>query len=96
MTREDLIRELQERYRTSGRSFNEFERRHWAALEAMKIGWGGISLVATALHISPNSIRKGIQEIATGQADAYSSRENPRIRKPGGGRKPRSAPPSPS
>lgn len=92
MKREELIRELRERYRTSGRSFNEFERRHWAALEAMKIGWGGISIVATALRISPNTIRKGVREIAAGQADADRSPENKRIRKAGGGRKPRVAP----
>lgn len=86
MNREDVIREIQERYRQSGRSLNEVERRLWAATEAMKIGWGGISLVSKALRISPNTIKRGIQEIAMGQVDS-SLQANGRIRKSGGGRK---------
>ncbi|MEI8383855.1 MAG: hypothetical protein WCJ09_27320 [Planctomycetota bacterium] len=86
MSREDVIREIEEKYRLSGRSFNEFQRRHWAATETMKLGRGGISIVSKALRISPNTIRKGIQEIVTGQAEMLSV-ANARIRKPGGGRK---------
>lgn len=90
MNREDVIREIQERYRLSGRSLNEFERRLWAATEAMKIGWGGISLVSKALRISPNTIKRGIQDIVTGQVDSYRQ-ANARIRKSGGGRKAKSS-----
>lgn len=86
MSREVVIREIEERYRLYGRSFNEFQRRHWAATEAMKLGRGGIAIVSKALRISPNTIKKGMQEIVTGQADLLSV-ENARIRKPGGGRK---------
>lgn len=86
MNREDVILEIEQRYRQSGRSLNEFQRRLWAATEAMKLGWGGISIVSKALRISPNTIKRGIQEIATGQADSLSD-ANARIRKPGGGRK---------
>ena len=86
MQHEDVIREIEERYRQSGRSFNEFQRRHWAATEAMKLGRGGLSIVSKALRISPNTIKKGIQEIVTGQAELRSV-ANARIRKPGGGRK---------
>jgi hypothetical protein len=86
MDRQDAIREIEERYRQSGRSLNEFQRRLWAATEAMKLGWGGISIVSKALRISPNTIKRGIQEIATGQADSLLD-ANARIRKPGGGRK---------
>ena len=86
MDREDAIREIEERYRQSGRSLNEFQRRLWAATEALKLGWGGISIVSRALRISPNTIKRGIQEIATGQADSLLD-ANARIRKPGGGRK---------
>lgn len=88
MNREDVIREIQERYRQAGRSLNEFERRLWAATEAMKIGWGGISLVSKALRMSPNTIKRGIQEIAMGQVDC-DLQANGRIRKSGGGRKPK-------
>lgn len=86
MNREDVILEIEQRYRQSGRSLNEFQRRLWAATEAMKLGWGGISIVSKALRISPNTIKRGIQEIATGHADSLSN-ANARIRKPGGGRK---------
>src|SRR5579871_5557262 len=86
MNQEDAIREIHERYRQSGRSFNEFQRRHWAAAEAMKLGRGGITIVSKALRISPNTIKRGIQEIANGQADSYSN-PSARIRKRGGGRK---------
>ena len=86
MNREDVIREIQEKYRQSGRSLNEFQRRHWAAMEAMQLGRGGIATVSKAIRISPNTIKKGIKEIATGQADSISH-ANARVRKPGGGRK---------
>ncbi len=86
MHHEHVIREIAERYRQSGRSFNEFQRRHWAATEAMKLGRGGLSIVSKALRISPNTIKKGIQEIVSGQAELLSV-ANARIRKPGGGRK---------
>ena len=86
MNQEDAIREIHERYRQSGRSLNEVQRRHWAAKEAMKLGRGGITIVSKALRISRNTIRRGIQEIAAGQA-AAQPRGTARIRKPGGGRK---------
>ncbi len=86
MNRDDLILEILDRYRQSGRSLNEFQRRHWAATEAMKLGRGGIAIISKALRISPNTIKRGIQEIETGQTDSLSQ-ESPRIRKPGGGRK---------
>ena len=86
MNREDVILDLQERYRKRARSLNEVERRQWAAVEAMKLGRGGMSIVSQALRISRNTIRKGIREVATGQADS-DSRANAQIRRPGGGRK---------
>jgi hypothetical protein len=90
MNREDLIRELQERYRQSGRTLNERQRRHWAAAEALKLGRGGITIVSKALRISPNTIRRGIREIvADRQAGGWSSDTTLQIRRPGGGRKPK-------
>jgi DNA-binding NtrC family response regulator len=85
---ETVIHEIHERYRQRARSLNELERRLWAATEAMKLGRGGITAVSKALRISRTTIRRGIQELATGQADS-NSRANARIRKVGGGRKSR-------
>lgn len=82
MNREDQILELQERYGQSGQTLNELQRRHWAAREAIRLGRGGITIVSQALRISPNTIKRGMQEIAAGLPDV-----NSRIRKPGGGRK---------
>lgn len=86
MNQEDMIRELRERYQQSAPSLNELQRRLWAASEAKKIGRGGITIVSKALRISPNTIRRGIQDIEAGQLAALTQ-ANTRIRKPGGGRK---------
>jgi hypothetical protein len=86
MTREDLIRDIQERYRQSGRTLNELQRRHWAAAEATKLGRGGITIVSKALRMSPNTIKRGMHEITDGEGDSFS-RSITRIRKSGGGRK---------
>jgi hypothetical protein len=88
MNRDDLIVELQERYRQAGRSLNERQRRHWAATEATRIGRGGITIVSRALRMSPNTIKRGIHELATEHEDAHMVADG-RIRKSGGGRKTR-------
>lgn len=89
MNRDDVIREIQARFRQAGQSLNEAQRRRWAALEALKLGWGGIALVSRALRISPNTLRKGIREVEAGEVDV-TSRWTGRIRRSGGGRKPSS------
>lgn len=86
MNREDVIREICERYDQFGGSLNERQRRLWAAEEAMKLGRGGIATVSKSLRISQNTIKKGMQEIETGQADSLTDVKG-RIRKTGGGRK---------
>ena len=88
MTDEQSIREIQARYRAVDHSLNERQRRLWAATEAMQRGRGGIAVVSKALRISPNTIKRGIEEIKSGQGDPNSALTS-RIRKPGGGRKSR-------
>jgi hypothetical protein len=88
MDEDEVIREIHERFRRSSQSLNEIQRRLWAATEAIKIGRGGITLVSKALRMSRNTIRRGIQDIATGQANLESSMSS-RIRRPGGGRRSR-------
>jgi hypothetical protein len=84
--REDSIRDVQERYQQAEQPFNEVQRRLWAAAEALKLGRGGISIVSRALRISPNTIKRGMREIAAARAEVISP-ANGRLRKPGGGRK---------
>lgn len=86
--REELISEIRARLKFADASMNERQRRQWAAVEATKIGRGGISIVSEALRMSPNTIKKGISEITSTDAEADSA-EAPRIRRAGGGRKPR-------
>lgn len=86
MNPEDSIRDVREKYQRLGQVLNELQRRLWAAKEALQLGRGGITIVSKALRISPNTVKRGIQEISTGQVDQHSP-AIARIRKPGGGRK---------
>lgn len=86
MNSEESIREVRKKYQQHGHVLNELQRRHWAAKEALQLGHGGIAVVSKALRISPNTVKRGIQEISTGQADSQLLAIT-RIRKPGGGRK---------
>jgi hypothetical protein len=64
---------------------DERMRRQWAAAEAQAYGWGGVRAVSRAIGMSPNTIVKGLAELA-------ARRENPeapvgtRLRVVGGGR----------
>ena len=58
-------------------------RRLWAATEARARGRGGIAATARATGISPNTIRKGMRELESGER-----LEAGRVRRRGGGRKP--------
>ena len=62
---------------------NERQWRLYLAVEAKKLGRGGISAVAREAHATHGTIRKGIAEIESGQP--YG--EGGRIRRSGGGRK---------
>lgn len=64
---------------------NEFDARHYVALWAMELGWGGISKVSKLTGKSMDTIRKGILEIKT-KSNSHL-KEIGRIRKEGGGRK---------
>src|SRR3989338_2802520 len=61
---------------------NEVQRRRLAGVKALQIGWGGVSYVCNLAKMSPNTIRKGIQEIKSGSLE-----KSKKLRKEGGGRK---------
>jgi Rhodopirellula transposase DDE domain len=63
-------------------SLSQKDRRRYAALEAAKLGWGGISYMSALLGCSYPSIRLGLCEL---DDEVALSRE--RIRAAGGGRK---------
>jgi hypothetical protein len=59
-------------------------RRQWAATEALALGYGGISAVATATGLARNTIAVGIGELRQ-RTEAHEP--TPTIRRPGAGRK---------
>lgn len=74
----DLMRKF---YQT----LSEKDRRRYAAIEAQKLGHGGITYIAKVLGCAQSTIASGIEELTTmAEASGY----DPRIRQAGGGRKP--------
>ena len=80
------IEQIESKYRSLASVLDERARRHWAATEARAYGWGGVSAVSDATGMSPNTIRKGLVELATREGEP-DSEVSSRLRKPGGGRK---------
>ena len=78
----ELEAAIREKFRSLAARLDEHTRRIWAATEARAQGYGGISLVARATHISRRAILVGLREIASGQILPEG-----RVRRPGGGRK---------
>ena len=64
-------------------NLNELDARHYVALWAMELKWGGISKVNKLTGKSMDTIRKGIFEIRT----KINLKKSGRLRKIGGGRK---------
>ena len=80
------IEQIESKYRSLASVLDERARRHWAATEARAYGWGGVSAVSDATGMAPNTIRKGLAELAVRQGDP-DAEVTSRLRKPGGGRK---------
>ncbi len=77
----DLSQE--EQYRLMRGWLNERQWRLYVATEAKRVGPGGISRVAREAGVTRKTIRKGIQELETGE----NYEPGGRIRRKGGGRK---------
>lgn len=67
------------------RTLSEKDRRRYAAMEAQKLGRGGITYISKVLGCAHGTIASGVQELNMLPDD---SGYEPRIRRPGGGRKP--------
>lgn len=74
----ELEQQMQELYRR----LSEKNKRQYAAIEALKLSYGGISYIAKLFGCSRDTIRAGIKEL--GQEDELPGTRN---RKAGGGRK---------
>jgi len=81
--------EIRDQYNSLRDSLDERSRREWAATEAIALGYGGIAKVHRATGIVPSTIGKAIRELRE-REDCGEENEGPRrIRRPGGGRKPK-------
>jgi hypothetical protein len=83
----------EEAMRLYSRSLPEDHRRRYAAIEAMKIGYGGIAYIARVLGMSRRTIHAGIRELEQMGNDDPQHPQRPsgdaeRVRRPGGGRPP--------
>jgi len=76
-------RAIGERFRALAGELDERRRRLWAAAEARSCGYGGIAAVARATGISEGTIRRGLDELGSGER-----LEPGRVRRAGGGRRP--------
>ena len=75
------------------RSLPDDHRRRYAAIEALKIGYGGVAYVARVLGMSRRTIHTGIRELEQMGNDDPDHPQRPsgdadRVRRPGGGRAP--------
>jgi hypothetical protein len=75
-------RQIEQTMRSFSLSLHENDRRRYAAVEAAKLGHGGIEYISKVLGIDPKTIRQGQRDL-----DDLPERPATRVRKPGGGRK---------
>ena len=74
--------EIERQMKAFYQSLSEKDRRRYAAIEAQKLGYGGISYIERVLGCDRNTIMRGMGEL--GDREAL---EQKRIREQGGGRK---------
>jgi hypothetical protein len=65
---------------------DERMRRQWAAAEARAYGWGGVRALSSVIGMSPNTIKKGLAELAK-REEMPDMPLSSRLRVEGGGRK---------
>ena len=58
-------------------SLKESDRRRYAAIEAAKLGHGGVEYISTLLGCDPKAIRQGLGELA-GEAELDAGRSRKR------------------
>ena len=77
----DIIASLAKKYSALKSSLSERARRLWAGTEADAIGRGGVAWVARATGLAISTVRKGRDEVRSGETPKLV-----RDRRPGGGR----------
>jgi hypothetical protein len=81
-----VIERIRRKFQSLQPVLDERARRQWAAAEALELGYGGASAIATATGMARDTIRAGLRELAYRQdhPDEWPGRG---VRRPGGGRK---------
>jgi len=77
-----IVQWIESKYVGLSQELSERSRRCWAAVEAVSLGRGGISAVSAATGLAHSTIRRGIEELNTGETPPPA-----RQRRPGAGRK---------
>ena len=90
LTSERIDEPTKERMRIFYATLSEKDQRRYAALEAQRLGYGGVTYVAEVLGCSTRTINRGIEEFQTLDNDPVAGR----IRRLGAGRK-KTSPPVP-
>lgn len=78
-------KELELAMKTHFESLSEKDQRHYAAVEAMKLGWGGQTYISNLFGITRNKVLAGIYELK--DASLLAQIPPGKARRPGGGRK---------
>jgi len=78
----DAVESVASRFEVLKPHLNERQRRLWLGAEARELGSGGVGIVARAVGVAGDTVRRGRAELQEPQTLPY-----PRSRKPGGGRK---------
>ena len=86
MQEEAALLAIESRYRSLSVLMDERMRRQWAAAESRSYGWGGVRAVGSVIGMSPNTIRKGLEELAVRDENPDAPVE-PGLRRSGAGRK---------
>ncbi len=86
MQNAETIERMSAIYQALSPLMDERMRRQWAAAEAKAHGWGGIQALSDVTGLSPTTIRKGLAELASREANPHEPIPQ-RLRRPGGGRK---------
>jgi hypothetical protein len=77
-----IVQWIESKYRGLCDELSEFTRRRWAAVAAVSLGRGGITVVSAATGLAHSTIRRGIRELNAGDAFPFG-----RQRRTGAGRK---------
>ncbi len=78
----DLVESLARRFEVVRPHLSELQRRLWLGAEAAELGAGGVTVVAAAAGVAPDTVRRGRAE-----AQGLDAASVVKSRRPGGGRK---------